>query len=239
MERKRKEILVSTEPYELEYRLLHHSGEYRWLRLKASPKLDESGQVIRWYGTFADIHVEKIISLERELVARELDHRIKNLLALMNGLVSLCARPRISFSHGAAWKTLISRYMETIPPSGDACAPEHSIRAASSPEMSASSAATAKVGDAAKASQSAALDPAALPRAACPPASRQQETWLTASRLHSVCGTPSLRSPTPRPTSRRVPCPPRSCRASSTICRSASGDSPRASPPTLPAGPGA
>ncbi len=226
MERKQKEILVSTEPYELEYRLLHHSGEYRWLRLKASPKLDESGQVIRWYGTFADIHVEKIISLERELVARELDHRIKNPFALMSGLGGLSARPRISFSHGAAWKTLISRYMETIPPSGDACAPEHSIRAASSPEMPASSAATAKVGDAAKASQSAALDPAA---------SRQQETWLTAPRPHSVCGTPSLQRPTPRPTSRPADRPRRSCRASSTICRSASEDRTRASPPRPPA----
>lgn len=72
--------------------MLHHSGEYRWLRLKASPKLDENGRVVRWYGTSTDIHLEKSISLERELVAHELDHRIKNLFALVNGLVGLSAR---------------------------------------------------------------------------------------------------------------------------------------------------
>ena len=92
VEQKRKEILVSSEPYELEYRLLHHSGEYRWLRLKAAPKLDESGRVLRWYGTSTDIHLEKLINRERELVAHELDHRIKNIFTLVNGLVGLSAR---------------------------------------------------------------------------------------------------------------------------------------------------
>jgi PAS domain S-box-containing protein len=92
VERQRKELLVSAEPYEIEYRLWHHSGEYRWLRLKATPKLDENGRVLRWYGTSADIHLEKTISLERELVAQELDHRIKNIFTLVNGLVGLSAR---------------------------------------------------------------------------------------------------------------------------------------------------
>jgi two-component sensor histidine kinase len=92
VERQRKELLVSAEPYEIEYRLWHHSGEYRWLRLKATPKLGENGRVLRWYGTSADIHLEKTISLERELVAQELDHRIKNIFTLVNGLVGLSAR---------------------------------------------------------------------------------------------------------------------------------------------------
>lgn len=92
VEQRRKELLVSTQPYEIEYRLWHHSGEYRWLRLKATPKLDENGRVLRWYGTSTDIHLEKIISLERELIAHELDHRIKNIFTLVNGLVGLSAR---------------------------------------------------------------------------------------------------------------------------------------------------
>ncbi len=92
VEQQRRQLLVSCEPYEIEYRLLHHTGEYRWLHLKASPKLDENGRVVRWYGTSTDIHLEKTVSLERELVAHELDHRIKNLFALVNGLVSLSAR---------------------------------------------------------------------------------------------------------------------------------------------------
>lgn len=92
VEQRAKELVASREPYEIEYRLLHHSGEYRWLCLKAVPKIDENGRVVRWYGTSTDIHVEKTIGLERELVARELDHRIKNLFTLVNGLVSLSVR---------------------------------------------------------------------------------------------------------------------------------------------------
>src|SRR5260221_5803186 len=37
------------------------------------------------------------------------------------------ALARISFSHGAAWKALISRYIVTILLSGDTCAAEQSI----------------------------------------------------------------------------------------------------------------
>ena len=92
VEQRAKELVTAREPYELEYRLLHHSGVYRWLRLKAVPKIDETGRVVRWYGTSTDIHLEKTIGMERELVARELDHRIKNLFTLVNGLISLSVR---------------------------------------------------------------------------------------------------------------------------------------------------
>ena len=64
------------------------------------------------------------------------------------------------------------------------------------------------------------------------------------SRLISSCPrpdseTPPLRHPTPRPTSCPAPHPRHNCRASSTTCRSGSGDSPRANLPKPPAGPAA
>ena len=62
---------------------------------------------------------------------------------------------------------------------------------------------------------------------------------LTASCSRVGPGTPPLRRPTPRPTSCRGLRLRRSCRASSTTCRSGSEDSPRASPPRPPAGPAA
>jgi hypothetical protein len=62
---------------------------------------------------------------------------------------------------------------------------------------------------------------------------------LTASGSPAGSGTPPLRRPTPRPTSGRARRLRRSCRASSTTCRSGSADSPRASPPTPPGGPAA
>ena len=62
----------------------------------------------------------------------------------------MCTSPRleISFSQGAEWKALISKYIATIPLSGDACAAEHNASGAPSP-ATVSNAMTAKVGAAA------------------------------------------------------------------------------------------
>ena len=65
--------------------------------------------------------------------------------------------------------------------------------------------------------------------------------WLTvmASCSRPGSGTPPRRRPTPRPISCRALRLRRSCRASSTTCRSGSEGIPRASPPTFPDGPAA
>ena len=47
--------LETGEPYEIEYRLRHRSGEYRWVLGKAQPVRDDEGKIVRWYGTCTDI----------------------------------------------------------------------------------------------------------------------------------------------------------------------------------------
>lgn len=51
--------LETGEPYEIEYRALHHSGEYRWLLGRAHPVRNEAGEIIRWMGTCTDIDAAK------------------------------------------------------------------------------------------------------------------------------------------------------------------------------------
>ena len=66
-------------------------------------------------------------------------------------------RLAISFSQGAEWKTLISRYIQTIPLSGDAsCAAAQSRSWGPAPSTPVVSAMMAKVGAAARHTQSAA-----------------------------------------------------------------------------------
>ena len=48
--------LETGEPYEIEYRLRHRSGEYRWVLGRAWAERDDSGKISRWYGTCTDIH---------------------------------------------------------------------------------------------------------------------------------------------------------------------------------------
>jgi PAS domain S-box-containing protein len=84
--------LATGEAYEIEYRLRHHSGEYRWTLGRALPLRDEHGAIVRWYGTCTDIHATKRLEQERTLVANELSHRIKNIFAVISGLIHLSAR---------------------------------------------------------------------------------------------------------------------------------------------------
>lgn len=84
--------LETGEPYEIEYRLRHHSGEYRWTLGRALPLRDADGAIVRWYGTCTDIDAAKRLEEERTLVANELSHRIKNIFAVISGLIHLSAR---------------------------------------------------------------------------------------------------------------------------------------------------
>ena len=52
--------LRSGEPVDTEYRLRMANGDYRWVRAWAAPRRDESGQVVRWYGTLEDVHDHRL-----------------------------------------------------------------------------------------------------------------------------------------------------------------------------------
>ncbi|CAN5641545.1 hypothetical protein BH10PSE5_BH10PSE5_06390 [soil metagenome] len=84
--------LETGEPYEIEYRLRRHDGVYRWTLGRALPIRDPAGQITRWFGTCTDIDDAKRLAEERELVSQELSHRIKNIFAVISGLISLSAR---------------------------------------------------------------------------------------------------------------------------------------------------
>jgi PAS domain S-box-containing protein len=84
--------LTTGEPYEIEYRLRHHSGAYRWTLGRALPVRDADGQIVRWVGTCTDIHEQKQIAEQNDILSRELSHRIKNIFAVINGLIGLSAR---------------------------------------------------------------------------------------------------------------------------------------------------
>ena len=84
--------LESGEPYEIEYRLRHRSGEYRWTLGRANPLRDSDGNIIRWIGTCTDIHEAKRQADQNEILSRELSHRIKNIFAVLGGLIGISSR---------------------------------------------------------------------------------------------------------------------------------------------------
>ena len=91
-------------PYEVEYRLRHRSGEYRWTIGRANPIRDDAGNIIRWIGTCTDIHEAKVIGEQNELLSRELSHRIKNIFAVVTGLIGMMGR---QFPEGKAFASAL------------------------------------------------------------------------------------------------------------------------------------
>src|SRR5882762_132302 len=65
-------LVASGEGGEIEVRLRRHDGAYRWFLIRVEPLQDESGEIVRWYGTNTDIEdlkqtEEKLRQDEREL----------------------------------------------------------------------------------------------------------------------------------------------------------------------------
>jgi PAS domain S-box-containing protein len=79
-------------PYEIEVRNRRHDGVYRWFLTRAVPVRDAEGGVIAWFGATTDIDDRKHAEQERELLVRELVHRIKNVFALVRSLATQSAR---------------------------------------------------------------------------------------------------------------------------------------------------
>ena len=78
--------LATGEPYEIEYRLRHHGGQYRWVLGRALPVRDGAGRIVRWMGTCTDIHEYKLARealLRSEESLRQADRRKDEFLAML------------------------------------------------------------------------------------------------------------------------------------------------------------
>lgn len=64
-------------PYDLEYRVRRHDGQYKWFKVIGRPIRDRAGQIVRWFGTA--INVEDLKRAEEAL--RESEQRVRLKLA--------------------------------------------------------------------------------------------------------------------------------------------------------------
>lgn len=74
-----RRCLETGEPYHIEYRLRHRSGEYRWVLGRAQPLRDDKGRIVRWYGSCTDIHDLKVAQEETRRLASMLTERVAEL----------------------------------------------------------------------------------------------------------------------------------------------------------------
>ncbi|HXM64272.1 MAG TPA: PAS domain S-box protein [Terriglobales bacterium] len=70
---KQRTLRASGEAGEIEARLRRRDGKYRWFLFRTAPLRDETGKIVRWYGTTTDIEALKETEekLEKALIASE------------------------------------------------------------------------------------------------------------------------------------------------------------------------
>jgi PAS domain S-box-containing protein len=78
-----------TRSYEAEFRINRPDGEVRWCVGTAAATVDKGGRVVRVSGVTVDITERKRAEERQNLLAREVDHRAKNALALAQSIVRL------------------------------------------------------------------------------------------------------------------------------------------------------
>jgi PAS domain S-box-containing protein len=85
--------VAERQPCRIEFRHWHTpSGAYRWVAWQTAPILDDDGAVAEWMGAFVDIHEQRLAQEMEANLLHELQHRVKNSLAVVRALCDQTAR---------------------------------------------------------------------------------------------------------------------------------------------------
>ncbi len=79
----------STRTQHTEFRVLRPNGETRWCEGSAAASIDAAGHVVRISGVTIDVTGRKEAEERQTLLAREVDHRARNALAVIQSIIRL------------------------------------------------------------------------------------------------------------------------------------------------------
>jgi PAS domain S-box-containing protein len=94
--------VATGEPYDIEHRVRMRDGGYRWARSRAFPRRHGNGEICLWYGSTEDIHERKVAEEHQRLLINELNHRVKNTLASVQGIAFQTLRGELSLAEARA-----------------------------------------------------------------------------------------------------------------------------------------
>lgn len=101
-EAERRVADTSLHAYEVDLRLKMPDGKAKWINGRGEYIRDSEGKAVRSRGVVMDITARKELEQTRELLLKELDHRIKNLLATVGAIGAQTLRGSVSLEQARA-----------------------------------------------------------------------------------------------------------------------------------------
>lgn len=92
---------VTSTTMEQEARLRRADGSWCWFLIRAVPQLDASGRVVRWYGSCTDIDDRRHAEKRQSVLLAQLQHRIKNILAVVRSVLTRTLESSSDLDHFA------------------------------------------------------------------------------------------------------------------------------------------
>lgn len=93
----------SSDSFEVEYRLRHHSGDYRWFSSRVHPVRNSQGKIERWIGTSTDIDALK---KTRSIFSSSTEFSERLLASFEGGVIVLDLEGRVRFVNDSARQTI-------------------------------------------------------------------------------------------------------------------------------------
>jgi two-component sensor histidine kinase len=86
------DTVATGQKYAQEYRLLQKDGNIRWVEARGECLYGDDGKPVRFVGVVVDVTNQKNAQERQRLLAREADHRVKNIFTNIHSIISLSAR---------------------------------------------------------------------------------------------------------------------------------------------------
>jgi len=97
-----REAIRTKSVFQLEHRVRRADGSAGWTASRAIPLLDDQGEIIEWFGAASDITPRRQAELHLRLVINELNHRVKNNLAMTQAIAAQTFRNADDIDHAQA-----------------------------------------------------------------------------------------------------------------------------------------
>jgi len=100
--------------YEVEFRLRHATGAYRWFLARAVPARDAHGEIVRWIGTNTDVHDHKLITGELAELNATLAQRVEEKTRERDRIWNVSQDLLLVADSDGVWQTVNPAWTKTL-----------------------------------------------------------------------------------------------------------------------------